>query len=141
MSLLLAALVAPLFAGNTFDLTVAVGPDGPSDSRTVEAEIPGLLYSERLQVSERQQVEFQIYLDERLPGEQPADDRFRFSAEIYRLTLNRRGEERRRELVSQPRIVTRADEPARLVQGARHPDGEIAYELKLEVTPRVADAR
>lgn len=139
--LTLLALLAqpPAHAGHHFEVSFGVGPDGPAASQTVESSEIGLLHARVLSLSEREQLEFRVYLDEHITGDEQLADQFRFSAEIYKIQLNRRGEEKRRELVSRPRILTMDQQPARIVQGARDREGVEIYRLELEVTP-IADA-
>jgi len=134
LALSLATLVgAPASAETNVELILGIGPDRPTATEIVSATEPGLLHVGSLAVNERERVEFHVYLDEHLYGEGDQADRFRFSAEIYAVSLNRKGEVKRRELVSRPRILTLAGQSARIVQGQSVHSGDLT--IAMTVTP------
>ena len=138
MALSLATLAgAPATADANVEMILGLGPDRPTATEVVTANAVGLLHVQSLTVSEREQVEFHVYLDEHLVGEADQVDRYRFSAEIYAVSLNRKGEVKHRELVSRPRILALEGQSARIVQGQSAPSGELMIALTL--TPHAAE--
>jgi len=123
-------LAAPVFA-ESVEVTLVAEPEGVAESWTVSGAEVGVVVDEVIERSRRERWELVVELTERQVNV-GRTDQVVFEAELTRVTVDRRGQEKR-EVLTRPRVTTLSDTEAlvRQTEGRRF--------LELRITPRLDD--